>query len=101
MDPAIWTCGICNTKGKLSPPVTVAIVWLPGLERPYPLEPGDAEYQVCLACSALHRFVSAAVLNNPTTRAAGNWTRAIVIFDTGEGYDVTREPAATQAKARA
>ncbi|HUJ25728.1 MAG TPA: hypothetical protein VLW85_06905 [Myxococcales bacterium] len=81
------TCGRCRKTGEFSPPVSVVLLFAPGLSAPYPLIPGE-EYCVCEACDAIERFVSGAAEAHPVTRSAGPWTRAIVIFQDGHGAEV-------------
>ena len=88
------TCGSCRRSGSFSKPISVVLVFAPGLERPYPLIP-DEEYQVCTRCDAIFALVDRATAQHPVVSEAGNWTRAIVIFSDGAGLDVAakRDPS--------
>lgn len=68
-------------------PVSVILVFAPGLTKPYPLIP-EEDYRVCEACDAVFTLVSKAVDAHATTRQAGSWSRAIVVFSDGHGVDV-------------
>jgi hypothetical protein len=67
--------------------VSVILVFAPGLEKPYPLIPGE-DYSVCTACDAIYRLIDRAVEAHAVTRAAAPWTRAIVVFSDGRGADI-------------
>ena len=81
------TCGSCRRSGGFSKPVSVVLVFAPGLERPYPLIPAE-EYQVCTRCDAIFAFIDRATAQHKVVSEAGFWTRAIVIFSDGAGLDV-------------
>jgi hypothetical protein len=81
------TCGVCRKVGEFTAPVSVILVFAPGMAKPYPLIPAE-DYRVCSACDAIFTLVNRAVEAHPTTRAAGPWTRAIVVFSDGHGVDV-------------
>jgi hypothetical protein len=81
------TCGVCRKTGQFTAPVSVILVFAPALAKPYPLIPAE-DYLVCGACDAIFTLVNRAVEAHPTTRAAGAWTRAIVVFSDGHGVDV-------------
>jgi hypothetical protein len=81
------TCGICRSTAKFSAPVSVVLVFTPGLARPYPLIPAE-DYRVCGTCDAIYSLVNRAVAAHPTTRDAGPWSRAIVVFADGHGMDI-------------
>ena len=83
----VLTCGSCRRTGGFSEPVSVILVFAPGLERPYPLIPAE-EYQVCTRCDAVFAFIDRACALHATVSAAGLWTRAIVLFSDGAGLDV-------------
>jgi hypothetical protein len=68
-------------------PVSVVLVFAPGLERPYPLIPAE-EYRVCNRCDAIFAFIDRACALHVVVSEAGPWTRAIVIFSDGAGLDV-------------
>jgi hypothetical protein len=80
-------CRQCRSVGSFSRPVSVILVFAPGLEKPYPLIPGE-DYRVCTACDAIYRLVERAVEAHAVTRAAAPWTRAIIVFSDGRGADV-------------
>ncbi len=80
-------CKQCKNVDSFSRPVSVILVFAPGLDRPYPLIPGE-DYVVCTACDAVYRLVDCAVDAHPVTRAAAPWTRAIVLFSDGRGADI-------------
>jgi hypothetical protein len=90
-------CGECNVAGTFSAPISVIVVHAPGLARPYPLIP-EGEYRICLACDPIKKLVDTAVDAHPVTRAAGPWTRAVVVLDTGHGRDLNVQRA-EQARA--
>ena len=81
------TCGQCRKSGTFTAPVSVILLFAPALAKPYPLIPAE-DYRVCGACDAIFTLVNRAVEAHPTTRAAGPWTRAIVVFSDGHGVDV-------------
>jgi len=81
------SCGVCRKTGQFTAPVSVIQVFAPGMAKPYPLIPAE-DYRVCGACDAIFTLVNRAVEAHPTTRAAGPWTRAIVVFSDGHGVDV-------------
>ena len=81
------TCGQCEKTGAFSEPVSVILLFAPGLERPYPLIPAE-DYRVCKACEAIFALVDRAVGAHPMTREAGSWTRAVVVFIDGHGIDL-------------
>ena len=81
------TCGQCRKSGTFTAPVSVILLFAPGLGKPYPLIPAE-DYRVCGACDAIFTLVNRAVEAHPTTRSAGPWTRAIVVFSDGHGVDV-------------
>jgi hypothetical protein len=81
------TCGVCRKTGSFTAPVSVILVFAPGMAKPYPLIPAE-DYRVCGACDAIFTLVNRAVEAHPTTRQAGPWTRAIVVFSDGHGVDV-------------
>jgi len=53
------TCGQCRKTGNFTAPVSVILVFAPGLSKPYPLIPAE-EYRVCGACSAIFTLVTRA-----------------------------------------
>jgi hypothetical protein len=81
------TCGQCRRSGNFTAPVSVILVFAPGLTKPYPLIPAE-EYRVCGACNAIFTLVTRATEAHPMTREAGAWTRAIIVFADGHGVDV-------------
>lgn len=81
------TCGVCRKVGQFTAPVSVILVFAPGMAKPYPLIPAE-DYRVCSACDAIFTLVNRAVEAHPTTRSAGPWSRAIVVFSDGHGVDV-------------
>ena len=83
----VLTCGSCRRTGGFSEPVSVILVFAPGLERPYPLIPSE-EYRVCNRCDAIFAFLDRATALHHIVSLAGPWTRAIVIFADGAGLDV-------------
>src|SRR5260370_32723925 len=86
------TCGVCRRTGEFTAPVSVILVFAPGMARPYPLIPAE-DYRVCGACDAIFTLVNRAVEAHPTTRSAGPWARAIVGFSDGHGGGVKRKRA--------
>jgi hypothetical protein len=81
------TCSHCRKSGNFTAPVSVILVFAPGLTKPYPLIPAE-DYRVCGACNAIFTLVTRATEAHPTTREAGAWTRAIIVFADGHGVDV-------------
>lgn len=81
------TCGICRKTGSFTAPVSVILVFAPGMAKPYPLIPAE-DYRVCGACDAIFTLINKAVDAHPITRSAGPWSRAIVVFSDGHGVDV-------------
>ena len=69
------TCGVCRKVGQFTAPVSVILVFAPGMAKPYPLIPAE-DYRVCSACDAIFTLVNRAVDAHPTTRAAGPWSAA-------------------------
>ena len=93
------TCGQCRKSGNFTAPVSVILVFAPGLSKPYPLIPAE-EYRVCGACNAIFTLVTRATEAHPTPREAGAWTRAIIVFADGHGVDVkAKRPQQTMALA--
>ena len=86
------TCGCCNQPVMLTPDITVVVVFLPALYKPYVLIP-EHPYRVCnrAGCDSTWRFVTRACEAHEKTRGAGTWTRAIIVFSTGAGADVKNE----------
>jgi hypothetical protein len=80
-------CGVCRKTGQFTAPVSVILVFAPGMAKPYPLIPAE-DYRVCGACDAIFTLVNRAVEAHPITRTAGPWSRAIVVFSDGHGVDV-------------
>ena len=81
------TCGVCRKTGGFTQPVSVILVFAPGMMKPYPLIPAE-DYRVCGACDAIFTLINRAVEAHPQTRQSGAWTRAIVVFTDGHGIDV-------------
>ncbi len=81
------TCGQCRKSGNFTSPVSVILLFAPGLDKPYPLIPAE-EYRVCSSCDAVFTLVNRAAEAHPQTRQAGPWSRAIVVFSDGHGVDV-------------
>jgi hypothetical protein len=90
------TCGNCRRTSGFSTPVSVIVVFAPGLERPYPLIPSE-DYHVCTRCDAVFGLIDRAVEGHAVTSQAGPWTRAIVIFTDGDGLDVAARRDDTRA----
>ena len=90
-------CQACGTDREFSKPVSVILLFAPGLEKPYPLIPAE-DYSVCKACDAVFTLVDKAASSHPMTRDAGSWTRAVVVFSDGHGLEVK---AKRQAEAQA
>ena len=80
-------CGSCRRTGTFTTPVSVILLFAPGLERPYPLIPAE-DYRVCGACDAVFTLIDRACAAHPMTRSAGPWSRAVVVFSDGHGVDV-------------
>ena len=75
------------------------LLFAPALSKPYPLIPAE-DYRVCGACDAVFTLVNRAADAHPTTRQAGPWTRAIIVFADGHGVDVkAKRPAQAVALA--
>jgi hypothetical protein len=81
------TCGQCRKSGTFTAPVSVILLFSPGMEKPYPLIPAE-DYRVCGSCDAIFTLINRAAEAHPTTRGSGPWTRAIVVFTDGHGVDV-------------
>lgn len=86
------TCGCCGGPTVLTPAITVVVVFLPALHKPYVLIP-EHEYKVCnrAGCDSSWRFVTRAAEAHEKTKGAGTWTRAIIIFSDGHGADLKNE----------
>jgi hypothetical protein len=82
------TCKNCRGNGAFTEPISVILVFAPGLDRPYPLIPAD-DYSVCSQCDAVFALVDRASQSHNITREAGPWSRAILLFADGRGLDVT------------
>lgn len=80
-------CGACRRTGTFTAPVSVILLFAPGLERPYPLIPAE-DYRVCGACDAVFTLIDRAASAHPMTKTAGPWSRAVVVFVDGHGVDV-------------
>lgn len=83
-------CQKCRRTGSFTAPVSVVLVFAHGLQKPFPLIP-DGEYRVCGACEGVYKFIERAVVTHPSTRDSLPWTRAIVLFQDGQGVEVTPE----------
>src|SRR5438105_11854277 len=81
------TCGICRKTGTFTAPVSVILVFAPGMAKPYPLIPAE-DYRVCGACDAIFTLVNRAVEAHPTTRSAAPWRPPIVVFPYGHAFHV-------------
>src|SRR5438105_1367959 len=81
------TGGQCRKSGTITAPGSVSLLFAPGLQKPYPLIPAE-DYRVCGACDAIFTLVNRAAEAHPTTRQAGPWSRAIIVFADGHGVDV-------------
>ena len=68
------TCGVCRKTGSFTAPVSVILVFAPGLDKPYPLIPAE-DYRVCGACDAIFTLINKAVEAHPITRSAGAWSQ--------------------------
>jgi hypothetical protein len=89
-------CGACRKTGTFTAPVSVILLFAPGLERPYPLIPAE-DYRVCGSCDAVFTLIDRASQAHPLTKSAGPWSRAIVVFVDGHGVDVrARRPGQPQ-----
>jgi hypothetical protein len=86
-DDSSLTCGQCRKSGTFTAPISVILLFAPGLAKPYPLIPAE-DYRVCGSCDAIFTLVNRAAEAHPQTRAAGPWSRAIVVFSDGHGVDV-------------
>ena len=80
-------CGRCHAEDRFSPPVSVMLIFAPGLAKPYPLIPAE-DYRICRACDAVFILIDQAVDSHPATREAGPWTRAVIVMQDGDGMDV-------------
>src|SRR6266853_791134 len=69
------SCGVCRKVGQFTAPVSVILVFAPGMTKPYPLIPAE-DYRVCSACDAAELHGPA-----PPRRKRARW----------RGYDVKRE----------
>ncbi|MBS2025687.1 MAG: hypothetical protein JST92_25080, partial [Deltaproteobacteria bacterium] len=78
MDASDLICRHCRRTGSFTAPVSVILVFAPGLTKPHPLIPSE-EYRVCAACEALYKFIDKAVGTHAATREVGGWTKAIVL----------------------
>ena len=92
-------CGACRRTGTFTAPVSVILLFAPGLERPYPLIPAE-DYRVCGSCDAVFTLIDRASEAHPVTKDAGPWSRAIVVFVDGHGVDVkSKRPVQKMAMA--
>lgn len=81
-------CGNCQKETVFTPWISVVLLFCPKLDRPYPLIPAE-DYAACTnSCGALFDLVSKAQESHETTRIAGDWTRAVIIFIDGTGADI-------------
>jgi|SRR5438105_2076956 len=84
-------CGACRRPQVWTPPVSVILLFAPGLQKPYPLIPAE-EYRVHADkdCDSIFQLVWRAAESHPQTREGrvGPWTRALVVFADGHGIDV-------------
>ena len=79
------TCGVCRKTGSFTAPVSVILVFAPGMAKPYPLIPAE-DYRVCGACDAIFTFVNRAVEAHPTSRRSGRasksrWRKSVERFE--------------------
>ena len=80
-------CDACKTGEHFSAVVRVIVVWAPGLTLGYPLITDD-RLKVCLGCDAGFTLVGRAVDAHPVVRMAGQWTKALLVFDDGHGLQL-------------
>jgi len=85
------TCETCGDKARFSAPVSVILVFMPLLPKPFPLV-AAADYPVCRNCNDAANVVDVAVSKHSRTRNAGMWTRAVLLFQDGLGCEVCRRP---------
>ena len=89
-------CGACHRPQDWTPPVSVILLFAPGLEKPYPLIPGE-DYRVHAdrECDSIFVLVARAAESHPQTREehVGPWTRAVVVFADGHGIDLKAKRA--------
>ena len=88
MENSNLTCRTCRAAGQFTSPISVILVFAPGLERPYPLIPAE-DYCICSKCDAVFTLIDRATQSHNVTRKAGPWARAIVLFIDGNGLEVT------------
>jgi RNA polymerase subunit RPABC4/transcription elongation factor Spt4 len=86
-DQQTLACSHCRRAGGFSQPVSVVLVFAPGLDKPQPILPGS-EHRICTRCDSVFPFIDKLCALDPRLLLAGGWTRAIVIFEDGAGLDV-------------
>ncbi len=87
--PVQRDCSHCGHV-QFSAAVSVIVVWAHGLRVAVPMIPQD-ELRVCGSgnCRAAHRLVSRAFEVHPETQTtAGPWTRALIVFEDGNGVEI-------------
>jgi len=87
--PVRRDCSHCGHV-QFSAAVSVIVVWAHGLRVAVPMIPQD-ELRVCAtgSCGAAHRLVSRAFDVHPETQtSAGPWTRALIVFEDGNGVEI-------------
>ena len=70
--------------------VSVIVVWAHGLTTAIPMIPDD-EVRICGTgrCRAAHRLVTRAFERHPEgLSAVGQWTRAVIVLDDGDGIEI-------------
>jgi hypothetical protein len=70
--------------------VSVIVVWAHGLTTAIPMIPGE-EVRICATgrCRAAYRLVSRAFDEHPEAQSVlGQWTRAVIVLEDGDGIGV-------------
>jgi hypothetical protein len=87
----------CDRCGRVdfTAAVSVIVVWVHGLNAAVPMIPED-ELRLCASgrCGAAYRLVCREFGAHPRTRLAiGEWTRALIVFEDGDGIEIRNTSA--------
>ncbi|HYS11164.1 MAG TPA: hypothetical protein VEP66_20680 [Myxococcales bacterium] len=98
MIPVQRDCSRCGHV-EFSAAISVIVVWAHGLRLAVPMIPKD-ELRLCATgnCGAAHRLVSRAFDVHPETQeSVGDWKRALIVFEDGNGMEIRNRSGETLA----
>lgn len=86
-EPGARICGYCHGRDSWLPAMSAVVLFAPALAAPHVLIPtDDSEIHSCE--HAVYAAIDKLQGLRATTRDAGLWTRAIIMFENGNGVDV-------------